>query len=473
MDEKKSHYPTVPFSDLEPDSPHGSRYLWLRPGPKPNKALIKNIPFLITFVDQDKLKVLQNYSILIENGWIKEVAPSQELTPDINQLDLIYDAGRGGGVVVTPGLINAHAHPPMYLLRGSLSLDGGEELEESLRNMFLLESKMNQEDFFVGALGDLTEQQKNGISTTLSHYGVFQPIDDAAKLCRHNLINALSAVSNSHPENTPSMVKKYLKNSSSYTKAAIALHYPYKASKEQLLEIKKLVQDYGALFTTHAAESRKCEELSFEKHNLSSIGVLKDVGLLSNRTILSHCVHLKEQEIGLCIEKEVGIVHLPTSNLLHKSGLFPFEKWIKKGGLDRLSLGTDSVVSKNSLDVLGEALQASILHKDNIDISYTDLFKMITLGGAKVLDLPKKGMIKKGYIADIAFWKLRDRGFMPFDSTRPRSLVENMMTYGHRNVRDLMINGDFVISNRLHNYVKESLLIEVLQKGHNRLKARV
>jgi hypothetical protein len=75
---------------------------------------------------------------------------------------------------------------------------------------------MKGEDFYLGALGDFTEEQKSGITTTLSHYGVFDPIERAAVESRQHVINCLSAASNSHPENSPELVEKYLKKKNTF-----------------------------------------------------------------------------------------------------------------------------------------------------------------------------------------------------------------------------------------------------------------
>ena len=82
-----------------------------------------------------------------------------------------------GGIVVTPGLINAHAHPPMYLLRSAMMLDEGESMDETIAAFPAWEQSMTEEDYTFSAIGDITEQQKAGITTTLSHFAVYWPIE--------------------------------------------------------------------------------------------------------------------------------------------------------------------------------------------------------------------------------------------------------------------------------------------------------
>ena len=80
-----------------------------------------------------------------------------------------------------------------------MTLDKG-NIVDQVKKMATLERKMNNNDFFLGAVGDFTEEQKYGITTTLSHYAKFEPIDEAARITKQRVINAISVASNSHPK---------------------------------------------------------------------------------------------------------------------------------------------------------------------------------------------------------------------------------------------------------------------------------
>ncbi len=451
-----------------------SRYTHLNEDPKPKTIVIHNPKYIITADENREVQVKTGLSIYIEDGMIREVFDPKKNKIDLNKVDVIYDGGRRSGLVVTPGFINAHAHPPMYMLRSSLMLEKGENLEKTLRDMYIRESQMNDDDLFISAVGDLTEEQKNGITTTLSHYATFDSIEAAAAVAHQNVINAISAVSNSHPENTPANVEKLLRRKDKFnTQIAVAIHTLHKAEPAVLKRVAAIVKKNRALFTTHVAETRPSIQAHLKVHGDLPVQTLKRYGLDNSRTIMSHCVHLTEEEIEIVAKKKMGIVHLPTSNKLHRSGEFPYPLYVKHGVTDRIALGTDSVISKNSLDILSEALQARIMHQDKYVVFYEELFKMMTCNAADVLHMQKRGRVAPGYHADLAFWKLRDRGFMPFDEHRPVTLIGNMITHGGRNVRDLMIDGEFVISNRRHNFIDESSLLTHLQNNHQELRKRV
>jgi len=97
----------------------------------------------------------------------------------------------------------------------------------------------------------------------------------------------------------------------------------------------------------------------------------------------------------------------------------------------------------------------------------------MTTNGARALHLKDKGKIIPGMKADLCFWKLKDRGFIPYDENDPITLIGNIITHGGRTVRDLMINGKFIIKDRRHLFVDESKLLEKIQQAHMKIRKKV
>ena len=411
-------------------------------------------------------------SLVIENDLIVESGPANKFNP--KDFDYFYDASLRGGTVITPGFINTHAHPPMYLMRSAMMLDEGEGVDEAIAAMPRWERAMNENDYTIATIGDITEQQKYGISTTLSHYGVFDPIEKATTLTGHNTINALSVISNSHPENSPALIKELMAKAANFRSTpAMALHYLYKASGADLEAIKKLSSEYNLLFTCHLAESAEVAKKCVAKHGLGEVDVLEKYGLLNENTVLSHVIHVNDADIKKLAAGRVGISHLPTSNVIHKSGTFQFWKFDEAQAFAYLTLGTDGVVSKSRMDILSEAYQTRITHLYNRTVKFGSLFKIITANGARVLRMPDRGKLLPGYKADLAFWKIKDRGFIPYDENNPVTLLGNLITHGGRAVRDLMINGQFAIKDRRHALVNESQLLADIQNAHMEMRARL
>lgn len=455
----------LPFSG----DPH-SRYEFNEP--KYRRILIHNVSFLFTCDEKDKLVYKKKHSIIIEDGVIKEVVPSSKIKE--RDFDLTYDAGKRGGTVITPGFINTHSHIHMYLLRSAMMLDEEETVDQTISAMAMWQKNETEESYAYASIGDITEQQKNGITTTLTHGPSFGSAEIAARVCGHNIVCAVSAVSNSRPANTPEMVEKIIKKKNGYKAIpAISLHYLYKTPIETLEKVKRIVDEYGALLTFHMAESLHVVEQTRRIHGMREVELLKMTGLLNDRSIASHVLYVTQKEIEKMAEHKVGIAHLPTSNTIHQSGLFQFWSFAEAGGYPYISLGTDSVVSKNRLDILTEAYQARITHLYSRAIKFGSLFKMMTINGARVLGMPDRGKIIPGMKADLVFWKLRDPGFMPYDTNNPATLIGNLITHGGRMVRDTMIDGKFVIRDRRHQLVNETELLNILQDKHMQMRRRI
>jgi 5-methylthioadenosine/S-adenosylhomocysteine deaminase len=439
----------------------------------PKTILVRNVPYLITATAFGTVETLKNRSIWIENGVIQDVCDAAEGERYSAKADLIYDAAEKGGVVVTPGFINTHAHSHMYLMRSTLLLEEGEDIDQTIAAMPRWQQFETDESMCIAAIGDFTEQQKYGITTTLSQGPSFEAIEHAAEKTRQRAFNAVSAVSNSRPNNTIAFVEQHLQaKQHAYSLPAVSIHYLYKASDETLREIKRLVEQYRILFTFHLAESEFVRNACIENYGKTEIDRLEHAGLLNNRTLCSHAIYLHEKEIERLIAARVGIAHLPTSNAIHKSGRFALELFYKRGGQDHISLGTDSVISKNRLDLLTESFQTKLTHLNFHALTYAELFKMMTINAARILGLKDVGIIAPGYKADLAFWALQDRGFIPYDEKNPISLLGNMINHGGRITRDLMINGVFVISNRIHNFVHETRLLGLIQAEHMHIREK-
>jgi 5-methylthioadenosine/S-adenosylhomocysteine deaminase len=221
------------------------------------------------------------------------------------------------------------------------------------------------------------------------------------------------------------------------------------------------------------AESQKVAAECVKVHGSREVAVLQKYGLLNDRTILSHAIYVTPAEIKILADSQIGISHLPTSNTIHKSGIFPIWKFFSQGARGKISLGTDSVVSKSRMDILTEAYQARLTHLYKKRLKFGTLFKMMTINGASVAHMPNRGRVLPGFQADLCFWKLRDRGFVPYDENNPFTLLGNLITHNGRTVRDLMINGQFVIKNRRHLFVDESKLLDELQSKHMEMRKRI
>lgn len=456
---------------------HQDRYRYNGASRTPRSIVIKDGSYIISANASDDVEVLVGKSILIEDGIIKAIVNAGEEQAWLGQVDLVYDAGIRGGIVITPGLINAHSHPPMYLLRSTTLLRNDHATtEESLEIARAIEQAMESDDQAIAALGDFTEQQKMGTTTVLSHYHTPHATRSAARHAHLRLVDAISVASKTDPSANVERARTTITLQDDLIIPGLTVHTLAQVSLSELQEVKRLLEAYPeVVLTIHCGETEQEVAAATKRHGKRPVAVLAETGLLTQRLILSHAVHFTDAEIKQLIEHNVGIVHLPTSNRIHRSGQFKYATFFQYHGHHRIALGTDSVISKSKLDIVSEALQSKIMHQDTAQpVRYDTLFKMMTSNGARVLNQEQSiGKILPGYKADIAFWKLKNRDFIPYDTFHPETLIGNFITHGGTNPRDLMVDGQFVISNRLHNLVDESQLLADLQHHHMNLQKRI
>jgi len=458
------------------DHIHIERYTQHKAG-TPKSIALTNIPYIITVDAHDKVVVLQNKSILVQSGKIKAIVPAKTSPHWLKTVAATYDAGLRSGVVITPGFVNAHAHPPMYLLRSTTLLRNQHATtEESLQIARRIEQALTIEDQTIAALGDFTEQQKFGTTTVLSHYHTPQATRPAAVQAGLRLVDAVSVASKTDPKASLKNAAKTVVSHHPLITTGITIHTLGSTSMAELRAVRKFMQRHPKLLLTiHCAESMAEVDQVVQRHHQRPVAVLQAAGLLGPRLVLSHAVHFTNEEIEVLAKYKVGIVHLPTSNLFHKSGQFRYSDYVVAGAGAHIALGTDSVISKSRLDLVSEAYQSKLQHETSrYPASLADLFKMITVNGARVFGLEKIiGRVAVGLAADLAFWKLKDRMFVPFDAKHPETLLGNFMTHAGYTARDVMINGRFVIQKRQHMLVNESELLTQLQEHHTALLKRV
>ena len=456
---------------------HADRYIWQTSRTVPRSVLIDNIAFYITADRHNQVQYKKGQSILVEGDTISKIMPARQAVKLRRQVDLVYDASVRSGVVVMPGFVNAHAHPPMYLLRSTTLLHNHQATtEEALHVARKVERAMHLSDQTIAALGDFTEQQKFGTTTVLSHYHTPAATTVAAQQAYIRLVDAISVASKTDPSANIATATKALRTKHTLLTHGITIHTLERVTLQELQAVQKFLARHPKLILTiHCGETLAEVEAIMHKHQLRPVELLAKAKLLSPRLILSHAVHFTTDEIQLLAKHKVGIVHLPTSNRLHKSGQFQYGNYVVAGLGDRIALGTDSVISKSKLDLVSEAFQSKLMHQDTQRAaSFEELFLMLTSNAANVVGLGKQvGRILPGYKADLTFWKLKDRMFMPFDPTQPETLLGNFITHGGYTARDVMINGRFVITGRRHNLVNESELLTKLEQHHQALRKRV
>ncbi len=341
-----------------------------------------------------------NADVLIEGNRIVKVGKG------INEAaDTVIDAK---GRVVSPGFVNLHTHSPMGLLRG---LADDLPLMDWLQNhIWPREAKLTPEYIKVGAYLGALEMIRSGTTTFLDMY--FQMDKVAEAVLEAGLRGYLSygMIDLGDPDKTDKEVKEALREMEAIEKLnsdrvhfAFGPHAPYTCSIALLGRVRELASEHGKLITIHVSETMAEIGQITERYGKSPVVLLDDIGFLGRDVIIAHGVWLDSRDIQILARHGVTVAHNPGSNMKLASGVMPIQKLLNAGV--NVGLGTDGAASNNNLDMLEEMKLAALLHKvHNLDPVIADaktVFRMATLNGARALGI-KAGVIKEGYLADIA-----------------------------------------------------------------------
>ena len=361
------------------------------------KTLICNARLLT----MDEGKVYSDGCIVAEDAYIRYAGAQRNFT---ESFDKVIDA-RGG--IVMPGLVNAHTHSPMTLLRGcanDLALD--EWLNE---HIFPLEDKLDGEAVYYGTLLACAEMIRSGTTTFADMY-FFS--DSSARAILDSGLNAnLSRCVTGTHQNYKKRLAEGRQLFAEYHRAGDgslwvehSAHAVYTCSREVLHAVAEAAQKDGTGIHIHLSETMKENRDCYRKYGKSPTEIMWDTGIFSVHTNAAHCVYLSENDMDILSQNGVSISHNPTSNLKLASGVANIKEIM--GKQINVALGTDGAASNNALDVFSEMKLAALLHKgmrlDPTLIDAQTALEMATVNGAKALGREnERGKLKAGYRADL------------------------------------------------------------------------
>ncbi len=349
---------------------------------------------------------IENGAVAIAGGRIVAVAPAEQL------LELAPSGAllAATDCIVMPGFVNTHGHLAMTLLRGMADdLPLSTWLEQ---HIWPAEREhMTREAVRLGTELAAAEQLLGGVTTATDMY--FFADDVAAVLAAAGMrgVVAESLIDFPTPRcATPDeMIEKQREVAAAYSghpliTPSIAAHAPYTVSAANLVREAELAEELDLPLQVHLSETRwEVDKLLAEK-GMSPVAYLADLGVLTERTIAAHCVHVSREDIDLLAEFEVGVAHNPVSNLKLASGVAPVPAMLARGV--KVGLGTDGAASNNTLDMLRDLQLSALLHKgmasDPTVLPARAALAMATIGGARVLGLDERiGTLAEGKEADL------------------------------------------------------------------------
>ncbi|MEU8578290.1 amidohydrolase [Streptomyces asoensis] len=408
--------------------------------------------------------VVRDGAVAVHEGEILAVGPADELRgrhSAVEEIDAV-------GCLVLPGLINAHTHLAMTLLRGRAD---DVTLQGFLERVLTWEAELLTPQNVAAAVRlAVAESVRAGVTSALDMYWFHEAAERAAREAGWRLHTGPTFMDvPGPPDGMPYEARLEWARRDLAARGpdrpghrpVVFAHSAYTLSPGQLTEVFALAREFGALVHIHAAENATEVATVEVQHGKRPVELLDSLGLLGPDVLLAHAVDLTGPEIAALARTGTGVAHCPVSNLKLGCGIAPVPRLLSAGVT--VGLGTDGAVSSNSLDVLGAVRQAALVHKaggDPTAVGAEQAVRMATIGGARALGLGDRlGSLEAGKRADLIVLDL------DAPHLRPRHDPWSTLAYAVHSpdVRDTVVDGRVLMRDRGLTTLDERAVIADLE----------
>ncbi|MET9563137.1 amidohydrolase [Streptomyces tauricus] len=392
--------------------------------------------------------IVPDGAVAVRDGEIVEVGPAGELRTRYAAAETL-DAT---GCLVLPGLVNAHTHLAMTLLRGRAD---DVTLQGFLERVIRWESELlSAENVATAIRVAIAESVRAGVTSALDMYWFHEAAERVAREAGWRLHTGPTFMDVPDPadgiayEDRLAWARRDLAGRAPRpgTRPVLFAHSAYTLSPEQLTEIAALAREFGALLHLHAAENATEVATVEVRYGKRPVELLDSLGLLGPDLLLAHTVDLTGAEIAALARTGTSVAHCPVSNLKLGCGIAPVPRMLSAGVT--VGLGTDGAVSSNSLDVLRSLGLAALVHKADGDptaVGAEQAVRMATIEGARALGLGDHlGSLEAGKRADLIVLDLGG------PHLAPRHDPWSTLAYAARaeDVRDTLVDGRVLMRGR-------------------------
>ncbi|WP_395682723.1 TRZ/ATZ family hydrolase [Dokdonella sp.] len=373
-----------------------------------------------------------------------------------------------------PGLVNAHVHNPMTLMRGLA--DDLPLMRWLQEHIWPAEAKAIGPEFVRDGIELAVAEMLRG-GTTCCNENYFFPDVQAATYRRLGFRAMVGLPVIEFPSAWAATRDEYFDKGlavhdefrgEALLGTSFAPHAPYTVSDESFERIHLLSDQLDLPVHLHLHETAHEVEDARRDRGARPFARMQALGLVNERLIAVHMTQLTDAEIAACAEAGVAVVHCPESNLKLASGFCPAEK-LRRAGV-RLALGTDGCASNNDLDMFGEMRTAALLAKavaeDASALDAASALHAATLGGAQALGWSERiGSIEAGKQADLAAIRLDEI------ETQPLYNVISQIVYatGRQQVSDVWVAGMRKLRERVLSDLDVAELREKARRWRERL----
>lgn len=369
----------------------------------------------------------------------------------------------GTGRLAIPGLVNAHTHSAMTLLRG---FSDDVPLHTWLAHVRGFELRLTAADIQAGLRLALAEMLRTGTVAFVDMFhwdsALLGTVSEAGMRVRASPA-VFGYTSVAFPQADPSPGSGILDATGALAaefagdpliRLAYGLHATYTCPPEMIAEVALRSRANGIGVHIHLSETAREVTQSIRQFGVTPIRQVADLGLLDGRVHIAHAVHPRAGDFELLRRPGVTVSHNPVSNLKLGAGIAPVPEFLSRGV--KLGLGTDSVASNNTLDMFEEIKTGVLVQRglaaDPGIISGADLFEMATAGGAPAVDPALSGLLAVGHAADLVLLDVTGTTALPF--TDPGSFL----AYAARgtDVTDVFVAGRQVVAGGVVTTIDEA-----------------
>lgn len=430
--------------------------------------LLIHARWILTVDPDDRQR--DDHAVAVEGGRIVAVLPSDEAGRSV-QADQVVELP---GHVLIPGLVNAHTHAAMTLMRGLA--DDLPLMTWLHEHIWPVEQRWADEGFVGdGSRLAVLEQLRGGVTCFNDMY--FHPEVTAQVAAEAGMRAVIGMILVDFPtgyaDGPDAYLEKGLAMHDRYRdhpliRVAFAPHSPYAVADEPMRRMRALADELDVPVHIHLHETKDEVVGSLREHGVRPLARLEGHGLLGPNLVAVHMTQLEDAEIERLAAAGSNVVHCPESNLKLASGFCPVAKLLDAGV--NVALGTDGAASNNDLNLLGEMRTAALLAKGVAGsasvLPAAQALRMATINGARALGLEQEiGSIEPGKSADLVALDLGD------SHTQPLYHPISQLVYaaGRHQVREVWIQGRRLIRDGVPTTLDPEAIIAAAQGWATRL----
>ncbi len=355
-------------------------------------------------------RVLHGHDVACDGGLVAGIAPHGRIPGPHGR---VLDAS---GKLVMPGFINAHMHFYSTLVRGLGKAKPSTNFREVLENLWWrLDRKLEPDDCYYSALVVLIEAIRHGTTTLFDHHaspfaarGSLAVLERAvretgvrASLCYELSDRDGPDVARAGIEENLAFIEHCRDAADAQVRAMFGLHAAFTLSDATLERAASAGRALGAGFHVHVAEAASDQEHNQREFGLRVVERLERFGILGEKTIAAHCVHVSGREVELLAETGTAVAHNPQSNMNNAVGVADVPGMLRKGVL--VGLGTDAM-TVDMLEELRAALFVRHLAERNPTAGFGETLSTLVANNARIANrhFPMRlGELREGSAADV------------------------------------------------------------------------